>query len=272
MCLDVVIAVAAVGEHLVRLAGPALAGRLLLPLTAEHLGQAPVHHVGLAEGPHHDVCRLEVPVHDALGVGVGHGLADPHEDRDHAPQVPLAALEPGQLEDLAQVVAVDQLHREVHAAGLVDADVVHGHDARVVQLTGDLGLFEEARQTALGHLLGGLAAAGLHAPAQHDLHGQGPAQLGVPDLLDGAHPPAGDLLAMLVAREARILSREAREHPARGAAAALGTPAPRLLRTVAGEGDTGVDALPVVLPQADREGGRGLQALEDGGHPLVLLE
>ena len=42
----------------------------------EDLGQAPVHHLDLAEGPDHDVLRLEVAVDDAAGVGVGDGLAD----------------------------------------------------------------------------------------------------------------------------------------------------------------------------------------------------
>ena len=55
-------------------------GSSATPPSFEHLGQAPVHHLDLAEAAHHDVRRLQVAVDHAPGVGVGHRLADLLED------------------------------------------------------------------------------------------------------------------------------------------------------------------------------------------------
>src|SRR5215208_740719 len=58
--------------------GPVVAGfrPLLSWRMGPHLGHPPVHHQHLAEGPHHHVLRLEVPVDDAVGMGESHGFTD----------------------------------------------------------------------------------------------------------------------------------------------------------------------------------------------------
>ena len=61
---------------------PASAGR-----RRQHLGQSPVHDLHLAEAAHHHVGRLEVAVNDAVGVGVGHRLADLLEHRHETPAI-----------------------------------------------------------------------------------------------------------------------------------------------------------------------------------------
>ena len=53
----------------------------------QDLGEAPVHHLHLAERPHHDVRRLEVAVHDAPRMGVGHRLGHAEERLQEAGQV-----------------------------------------------------------------------------------------------------------------------------------------------------------------------------------------
>ena len=53
----------------------------------QDLGQAPVHHLDLAERADHHVRRLQVAVDHAPGVGIGHRLADLLEDRQEPRQV-----------------------------------------------------------------------------------------------------------------------------------------------------------------------------------------
>ena len=69
-------------RHLMRPAGAFLVGDAPL---GQHLGQPPVHHLHLAERPHHDVGRLQVAVDHPLGVGIGHRLrhlqGDPQQAR-----------------------------------------------------------------------------------------------------------------------------------------------------------------------------------------------
>ena len=57
------------------------------PPSAQDLGQAPVHHLDLAERADHDVRGLQVAVDHAAGVGIGHRLADLLEDREEPGQV-----------------------------------------------------------------------------------------------------------------------------------------------------------------------------------------
>src|SRR4029077_4126860 len=96
-----------------------------------------------------------------------------------------------------------EAHREVAAPLRVDAEVVHRHDAGVVELAGDLRLLEEApealgvdRRRARAVLDPGRARA---APV-HDLHGEVAAQVAVPHAQDRAHPAGRDLFLDLVAR------------------------------------------------------------------------
>ncbi len=113
------------GRHVPRRAGddaPLLAARLLLVES-----EAEVHEHGRAAGREDDVPRLDVAVDDEpgmrLGQGVGHGGRNP------------GRLRPGRAivrEPPAQVGAVEVIGDDIHLA-LVHADVVHGHDAGVVQ-------------------------------------------------------------------------------------------------------------------------------------------
>ena len=99
-----------------------------------------------------DVVGLDVPVDDALRVGVGepreHGPGDLHRARGL--QLALAV-------DLgAQGASVEVLHRHEQASGVL-LDVVHRHDVGVVQPSRRLGLALEPAHPVL-RLLGGRAA------------------------------------------------------------------------------------------------------------------
>ena len=118
-------------------------------LAAEHAREAPVHHVDLAEVPDHHVGGLEVAVDHALRVRVGHRLAHLEQHAERARLVPaLLARRRRARRSCLQVAALDELHREVDAAVGVEAELVHRHDAGVVELAGDLRLLEEAREHA----------------------------------------------------------------------------------------------------------------------------
>ena len=166
--------------------GPGRGLPTLVLARIEHPRQPPVHHVHLAEAPDHDVGRLQVAVHHALRVGVGHGLAHPVDHAHGARRVPALLAPLDQPEDGLQVATLDELHREVHVAARARAQVVHRDDAWVVELAGDLRLLEEASERAVR--VGSPAP-----PCALDLHGQRPVQVLVPDLQDHAHAPAREL-------------------------------------------------------------------------------
>jgi hypothetical protein len=169
-------------------------------LAIEHARQAPVHHVDLAEAPHHDVGGLEIAVDHALVVGVGHGFADLEHHSEHARLAPALAFLIQERQDLAQAPPLDQLHREVEASRGVEAELVDRDDAGMVELAGDLGLLEEASEASRG---GGSDASGpVDSGRERDLHGEVPAQVLVEDAQDGALSAAGELALRPVAREA----------------------------------------------------------------------
>ena len=86
---------------------------------------------------HQDVGRLDVPVDDAVGVGLGQGPAELDEQVvDGLRREPL-----GVPEDRLEVLAGDQLHGDRHPRLLVDEVVEHPDDARVIE-PGDQGRFE----------------------------------------------------------------------------------------------------------------------------------
>ena len=111
----------------------------------DEAGQPPVHQLGLAEGPDHDVGGLEVAVDDAVIVGVGDGLAH----RQEVAQQRHAIREPRRLvERVGERAAVDQAHGVVEAAVVADAGVVERHDGGVLEPGGDPRL---ARQPPREH-------------------------------------------------------------------------------------------------------------------------
>src|SRR5262249_34118045 len=82
--------------------------------------------------------------------------------------------------DVVEVPALDEAHGEEGAAVRVDAEIVDGDDAGVVELAGDVGLLDETR-----------AAAG--AAVEADLHGDVAVERLVADAQDAAHAAARDL-------------------------------------------------------------------------------
>ena len=128
----------------------------------------------------------------------GHGLAGAQYDVQCACTRPTVLASVHRLEDLVEVSTFDQAHREVHIAPGIDAELVYGNDARVIQSTGDLRLLEETSEPARipGRRRG--RTLGLTRSQDH-LHRQPPAQAPIPDLVDRAHPATGDLFADVVA-------------------------------------------------------------------------
>ncbi len=153
----------------------------------QDLGQAPVHHLDLAEAAHHHVRGLQVPVDHPPCMGIGHRLADGLEDGKEAGKVVRGRLAFRQ--QRRQRPAPDQLHREVGPAVGEGAQLVHRHDAGVLELTADLRLLDEP-----AHQLGLVLVA-----LEQDLDGQVAAQVGVAPLEDRPHPAPGDLAEELVA-------------------------------------------------------------------------
>ena len=157
------------------------------PAAGQHLGQAPVHDLDLAERADHDVRRLQVPVDHPSGVRVGHRLRHLLEDAQ-GPRQPVGRRRPGG-QQLREGLAPDQLHREERPAVGEGAQLVDRHDARVLELAADLRLLDEAAD----HL--GAAAE----VVAEDLDGDVAAEVGVAALEHLAHAAAGDLAVDAVA-------------------------------------------------------------------------
>jgi hypothetical protein len=138
-----------------------------MPPLGQHLGQAPVHHLHLAERPHHDVRRLQVAVDHSLGVGVRQRLGDLQGDGQQPRPVRRRVGALGQ--EGLQRLALDQLHGEERPRAEA-ADVVDRHHAGVLQLAADLRLLEEApgdfwpSDILLQQHLDGHVAAAQHRP------------------------------------------------------------------------------------------------------------
>ena len=174
--------------------------RVLAPLD---LRETPVHHIGLTEAPDHDVGRLQVAVDDSLRVREGHRLAHAIDRAQRAVTGPARQVRIGdqlvrvdRAEHGLQVAALDEPHREEAAPTGVHAELVNGHDSGVVELAGDLGLLEEARQL---RVVRRRVSTRRRTMARDDLHRQVPSQVAVPDFEYGAHATAPDLFAVLVA-------------------------------------------------------------------------
>ena len=116
----------------------------------QDLRESPVQHERLAESSDDDVRGFQVPMDDALIVGIGDAIS--HLDQD--------IKQPGEgilldrlrisdldgLEDVPQVAAFHAFHREVEIALAVPAQFVHGDGAGMLDVGGDPGLAQEARR------------------------------------------------------------------------------------------------------------------------------
>ncbi len=138
---------------------------------------AEVHDQRLVVGPDHDVGGFEIAVHDAGRMSRDqardHGLRDAHDERDREAAV---ALETG-----GEINTLHELHRDVLDA--VDfAEVVDSHHVRVRDLPREQQL---SLETTLDLAGGGGVGHGL---GPDHLDGDRNPELGVPSVIDGAHP------------------------------------------------------------------------------------
>ncbi len=126
----------------------------------------------------HQVARLDVAVDDALAVR--RGKAGGRLSGDPGDQFRADALLGGQ--QVAEALPLDQLHHQEEPV-LPGAEVEHGHQMRMAQPGGGLGLQPEA---------GG--RRGVRLVPQQELHGHGPSQdlvRGAPHLAHAATPDGG---------------------------------------------------------------------------------
>src|SRR5690606_4897894 len=130
-----------------------------------------------------DVLRLDVAVHHVVRVGNGERLGDLPGDVDGVFQRKLRLA----VEAVAERLALDEGHHVVEqVAGL--PQVVHPHDAGVLELLGQLDLAEEPVATERGGKLG-----------VHDLHGDVAVVRDVAGEIYRRHPAASELAREYVA-------------------------------------------------------------------------
>ena len=149
-------------------------------------------------GATHHVLWLEIPVDYRAAVGIPHGLTDFPKDLDQPAKVPAfpggsplalgGVFVKGQ-NGVVQGEGLDLLHCVVPAPIGQSSNLVDGTNARVVQLGGDLGFFDEP-----GHQV-----PGAQELRPHDLHGEHAVQLSVSDPKDLPHGPRGNPRDLLVA-------------------------------------------------------------------------
>ena len=115
---------------------------------ADRLRDSPVHEEHFAEGAHHDVGRLDVAVNEAPLVREGERVEELPEDVQAPLERPVsvrrrvARLQA--LEDRLEGLAPHAGHDEVERAVVVLADVVDGHDVRVLERPDRPDLVDEA--------------------------------------------------------------------------------------------------------------------------------
>ena len=114
----------------------------------DNFRQAPVEHQRLTELTEHHVERLEVAMQHSLAVSepdcLAHGDELSQQPRER--QLPLAAVARQSvqcLDRLFHVAALQQLHGVKRSPVLLIPDVVNRHDAGMLKLPRDLGLFEK---------------------------------------------------------------------------------------------------------------------------------
>jgi hypothetical protein len=152
---------------------------------------------------------------DALRVGVRDRVARGPEGVDQAAErqpgrrrpEPLGRRRPVQVGDhVGQRPAADLLHQEVHPPVGERAEGVDGHDARMLELRGDLRLFDEARDRSPARGRAGL----------EDLQRHGPVERRIADPVDLAHRAAPEQPLIRPAGRGRRLGARRRLGDPRG--------------------------------------------------------
>ena len=134
------------GSHVVGRAG---AGHGVAAFVAMgDAGDAEIEHARLRAADHEDVGRLDVAMDHALRMGKGQRVGDPAHDQRRLRRRGAPAF----AAQLAQVAALQQLHRDVGAV-VADAGVEHGDDVRVAQPAGGARLVDEERVEGLALFL-----------------------------------------------------------------------------------------------------------------------
>ncbi len=115
-------------------------GRAGVAVGLRELGEAEIQNLCETVGRHHDVLRLQIPVHDVGGVSLGEAVGHLGGDRQR-----LARRGHPFGEDLPQCLSRDELHGDPgDPVGL--PDVVDRDDVRVVERGSGPGLLLEALQ------------------------------------------------------------------------------------------------------------------------------
>ena len=148
---------------------------------------------------------------DAFAVGVRECVTHTRKklrDTDHAPFRLGTA---HQRDDLRERATLHQLHREVEPSVLADAEIVDGHDSRVIEPRGDLCFVEKS---LLQHLRHGVVIA--RVTAEHDLHRQIAAEELVLQSVDHAHAASSDLPVEAKRRASPLLQQLEQSGPVPG--------------------------------------------------------
>lgn len=146
-------------------------------------GGAPIDDAEVAEGADEDVCGFEVAMDDATGVGVGDDFGDADEEFEGmGPGVVRIGGIAGLAEDVFEGGAGEDVGGVEESAIGIEADVMDGEDAGVLELAGDLGFGEEA----------GADGTGVRSGGGEPLHGDAPSETQVPGLEDFSLAPVAE--------------------------------------------------------------------------------
>ena len=148
--------------------------------------EAPIHHEHFAERADHDVVRLQVAMHHPLGMRERHGIADLLKNGDQRAeriffQHRLTPV-PQPSQHFLERDALHIFHRVKRLAMLIGSEFVHGHDIRVLELTGELRFVHKTQHVFPRKLI----------VRFHHLHRYRPPDAEIAPLHHHAHPTAPD--------------------------------------------------------------------------------
>ena len=140
----------------------------------QHAGRTPVNDPHVPELADHDVGGLQVAMNDPLVVGLGHDLRDTNQHFKRLPQRPVRVRFLHGLPHLSERRTGKQIGRVERLAVQIQAQIVNGKNARMLELTGYLGFSDKS-----------VAGGGRfqHLVTQ-SLHRQSAAELKIPNFPD----------------------------------------------------------------------------------------